>query len=324
MKIGIVTPAPPKSRHGNRITALRWARILKRLGHSVSIKRAYEGERLDLLIALHARRSYDSINRFHSQYPDTPIIVALTGTDLYRDLGNNRSAQKSLDIATRIVALQPKAVENLRVRWREKTHVIYQSVPAPKNKALSSSLVRRTFDICVVGHLRPVKDPFRAAMAARLLPGSSRIRILHLGGAMSKAAKSRAESEVKINHRYTWLGQVSPARVRRVMSRSRAMVISSKMEGGANVLGEAIVAGTPVLASRIAGSVGILGEDYPAYFQTGDTRGLARLMLRCESDSSFLTDLSERCRRLVKLFDPARESRAWADLVAEVSNRHRP
>jgi glycosyltransferase involved in cell wall biosynthesis len=141
---------------------------------------------------------------------------------------------------------------------------------------------------------------------------------------MSKAAKSRAKSEMKINPRYRWLGEVSPARVRRLMSRSRAIVIASKMEGGANVLGEAIVTGTPVLSSRIAGSVGILGEDYPGYFQTGDTRDLARLMLRCESDSSFLTDLSQRCRRLVKLFDPAREARAWADLVEEVSNRRRP
>jgi glycosyltransferase involved in cell wall biosynthesis len=102
------------------------------------------------------------------------------------------------------------------------------------------------------------------------------------------------------------------------------MVISSKMEGGANVIGEAIVAGTPVLASRISGSVGLLGDDYPAYFRTGDTRALARLMLRCESDSSFLLDLTERCRRLVELFDPEREAHAWVDVVEEITNRRKP
>jgi putative glycosyltransferase (TIGR04348 family) len=319
MKIGIITPAPPKSKYGNRVTALRWARILKKLGHSVTVEQAYRGRQLDLLIALHARRSYDSIRRFHTEHPSAPIIVALTGTDLYRDLANNVSAQKSLDIATRIVGLQPKAVEELHPRWRKKTDFIYQSVAATTEKALVSSSARRTFDICVVGHLRPVKDPFRAAMASRLLPESSRIRIIHVGGAMSKASKERADAEMKINPRYRWLGEVSPARVRRVMGRSCAMVISSKMEGGANVLGEAIVAGIPVLASRISGSTGILGENYPGYFQTRDTGGLARLMLRCESDSSFLADLAEHCRRLAKLFDPAREERAWADLVKKVT-----
>jgi putative glycosyltransferase (TIGR04348 family) len=319
MKIGLITPAPPKSRYGNRVTALRWARILRKLGHSVSVKQAYGGERFELLIALHALRSHASITRFHRERPDNPIVVALTGTDLYRDLKSNRQAQKSLDLADRIVVLQPKAVDELSRRWREKTRVIYQSVAATKNKTGVSPSTRGTFDICVIGHLRPVKDPFRAAMAARLLPASSRIRILQVGGAMTKHAETEANAEMNLNPRYCWLGEQPAWRVREVLKRSRVSALSSRLEGGANVLGEALVVGTPVLASRIPGSVGILGDNYPAYFQTGDTQGLARLMLRCEADSSFLTDLRERCRRLAQLFEPAREEAAWADLVEELS-----
>src|SRR5262245_22322392 len=139
MNIAIVTPAPPRSRYGNRVTALRWARILRRLGHSVIIQQTYEGEAFDLLIALHAHRSYDSIARFHGEQPNTPIIVALTGTDLYRDLNSSRHAQHSLDLADRIVVLQPKAVEELTQRWRSKMRVIHQSVAPAKRRTLIST-----------------------------------------------------------------------------------------------------------------------------------------------------------------------------------------
>src|SRR5947208_3059409 len=128
MRIGIVTPAPPKSRSGNRITALRWAKILRRLGNRVSILQAYHDEHYDLLVALHARRSYPSIIKFRRQNPESQIVVALTGTDLYRDLRRNDKTQKCLEIANRIVVLQPKAIEELTPVWRAKARVIYQSV----------------------------------------------------------------------------------------------------------------------------------------------------------------------------------------------------
>ncbi len=340
MKIGIVTPAPARSRYGNRVTALRWARILRSLGHLVIIKQAYDGEPIDLLIALHARRSAASITRFHREHPEMPVIVALTGTDLYGDLERSSRTRESLEAATRIVALQPKALDALRPPLREKTRVIYQSVAALANKArnekarastpdarLGSSLHRarllsspapRTFDVCVIGHLRPVKDPFRAALASRLMPASSRVRVTQVGGAMTEQSAVRARAEMKKNPRYCWMGEQPAWRVRRILERSRLFVLSSRMEGGANAVGEAIVAGTPVLASRIPGSAGILGEEYPGYFEVGDTSGLARLMTRAETDEAFLAQLTKHCNRLVPLFDPAREEAAWVKLLGEL------
>jgi putative glycosyltransferase (TIGR04348 family) len=324
MKIGIITPAPPGSRYGNRVTALRWARILRKLGHRVTLKQDYEGEEFDLLVALHARKSHAALRAFHQAYPQTPIIVGLTGTDVYRDIRTKENARESLWLARRLIVLQPKAIAELPTHERGKARVIYQSVewkPGAKTQRFRRSRRAReqkNFDVCVIGHLRPVKDPFRAATAARLLPLSSRVRILQVGGAMSEAMAARARKAREINPRYRWLGEQSRSRVHEILSRSQLCLLTSKMEGGANVLGEAIVAGVPVLASHVSGSVGILGESYPGYFEVGDTSGLARLLLRAENDSRFLDGLDEHCRRLAPLFGPAREEKAWAALLDEL------
>jgi putative glycosyltransferase (TIGR04348 family) len=318
----MITPARAHSRHGNRVTALRWQNILRELGHNVTLEQSYEGERYDLLIALHARRSHSSIRRFHAEHSGAPLIVALTGTDLYHDLPHSRCAQESLELATRIIVLQPKALQELRPQLRRKARVIYQSV-AMKTMAgrggAHSTRTRRPFDVCVAGHLRYVKDPFRAALAARLLPQASRVRILHLGGAMTQAGAVRARAEMKVNPRYRWLGEVPRGRVFRLLRRSKLFVLSSRLEGGANALSEAIAAGIPILASRIPGNVGILGKNYPGYFNVGDTRRLAELLSRAETDSTFRAELKTRCRKLASLFEPSREKAAWAKLLAELA-----
>jgi hypothetical protein len=220
LKIGIVTPAPPGSRHGNRVTALRWARMLRSLGHRVTITQGYEGESYDLLIALHALRSHDAIRRFHCEHRDRPLIVALTGTDLYRDLPRSERARQSLELASRLIVLQPKAFDALPEGLHAKTRVVYQSVkPFPQIR--NSKVQIRNFQVCVIGHLREIKDPFRAAMAARLLPASSRIRIIHVGGAMNEKMVASARHEMEINPRYRWIGEQPQWRVRQILMRSQ-------------------------------------------------------------------------------------------------------
>jgi len=223
MRIAIVTPAPPRSRHGNRVTALRWARILRQLGHRVTVAQSYEGESSDMLIALHARRSHDSIKRFHRDHPDRPLIAGLTGTDLYRDLPKSERTRHSLDLATRLIVLQPKAFDELPKPLHAKTRVIYQSVkpfPQIRNQPQAMAAIRN-FQVCVIGHLREVKDPFRAAMAARLLPESSRIQIIHAGGAMNEKMAERARREMQVNPRYKWIGEQPRWRVRGILMRSQ-------------------------------------------------------------------------------------------------------
>jgi len=98
------------------------------------------------------------------------------------------------------------------------------------------------------------------------------------------------------------------AKARALISGSRVLSLTSRLEGGANVISEAVAAGTPILASRIAAMEAILGEDHPGLFGFGDTEELARLLLRAEREPAFLRDLARRSRALRRALSPARES----------------
>ncbi len=313
MHIQLITPAQP-SRKGNWVTATRWARILRKLGHRVEIRQQLRGE-CELLIALHAHKSFASIDCFHRQHPDRPLVLTLTGTDLYRDIRLHSGARRAMEWADRLILLQPEGSAELSPALRRKCRVIRQSAIRTGSRVAKT---RRWFDVCVVGHLRPVKDPFRTAAAARLLPASSRVRVLHAGAALSGRMEALARAETAENRRYKWLGDRPRWQVRRLMAKSRLMVLSSEMEGGANVVSEALVAHLAVVSTRIAGSIGMLGADHAGYFEIGDTEGLAALMSRCETDPAFLRRLEERSRELALLYEPAREEAAWKDLLAEI------
>jgi putative glycosyltransferase (TIGR04348 family) len=316
MRILIVTPAPPRSRKGNRITAVRWARILRELGHRVDLAQQFDEQPCDVLVALHARRSAQSIQRFHRLHPDKPLVLALTGTDLYGDIHRDAAAQRSLELASRFVLLQAHGIGQLQESLRDKARVIYQSVVAPRS---CPPPLKDVFEVCVIGHLRDVKDPFRAALASRRLPASSQVRIVHMGAALSERMAVRARAEMNVNSRYRWLGELPHWKTQQRLARSRLLVLSSKMEGGANVISEAVAVSTPVVSSRISGSIGLLGEDYPGYFEVGDTHGLAELLLRAEQDSDFYAALQSRCRRLKPLTETRRERRSWQQLLRELT-----
>lgn len=316
MKILVVTPASQGSRKGNRITAARWARLIRSGGHHVTITEAFRGHSADVLIALHAWRSAASIKQFHQAYPSHPIILALTGTDIYGGQQRRDVSRHTMAAATKLVVLQDDAFRQLSARDQRRTTIIYQSAAPSKHKRVP---LRRHFEFCVSGHLRPVKDPFRAALAARLLPPDSRIRITHLGAALSKSMETRARREMERNPRYRWLGNQPNWRARQLLARSQALVISSSSEGGPNVICEAVVDDVPVLATKTSGCLGMLGDDYPGYFAVGNTEELAQLMLRCEQDTRYLQALRVAARKRKPLFDVERERLGWLRLLDEVS-----
>jgi putative glycosyltransferase (TIGR04348 family) len=316
VKIQLVTPAPLRFNNGNKITALRWAGIFRTLGHRVKVLQNYDGKPCDALIALHARRSYNSIRRFRKVYPERPLIVVLTGTDLYRDIRSHRSAQRSLILATRIVALQKMALSELSESLHPKTRVIYQS--AERCLSGKSSNVGDGFKVSVIGHLRQEKDPLRAALATRRLPKQSRIEVRHIGRALDKDLERRARAEMVKNPRYRWIGELPHKKTRQILAQSDITVITSRMEGSSNVLSEALACAVPVIASRIPGLMGTLGTDYPGYFATGDTAALNEILLRAESDRKFYRSLKSICKSLSPLVAPKREVAAWKKLLQEL------
>jgi putative glycosyltransferase (TIGR04348 family) len=315
MKIFMACPAGSHSRKGNRVTAVRWARILTQLGHRLTIGQEYDGAPYDVLVGLHARKSYPAVRTYRRLYPHGPLVVALTGTDLYRDIRTSKHAQQSLELADRLILLQPCGFDELSGPQRGKARVIYQSV---NHSGVPPAKSRTYFEVCVLGHLRSEKDPLRAALALRQLPPTSRVRVIHAGEALSPALANQARAAMARDPRYRWLGEVPRWRARRILARSHALVLSSRMEGGANVVSEAIAAGVPVLASHIPGNVGLLGARYPGYYLVGDTQALAHLLNRAESDASFYGRLVEWCAGLAPLVEPAREQAAWAKLLDEL------
>lgn len=326
MRILLVTPAPPRSVHGNRMTALRWARLLRALGHRVRVREDDDGSPADLLIALHARKSAEAIRRVRAGRPDVPVVLALTGTDLYPSLAENGVDPGILAAADRLVVLQSLALDQLSDRLRDRARVIYQSVdpttaqdPEP-DQAPDQSAIQPAdgFAVTQLAHLRPVKDPLLPAAAVRLLPASSSVRVLHAGAVISPELGERAAEETRTNPRYTWLGALPPARARKLLASSRALVLPSRHEGGANVVSEALAMGVPVLATRIPGTAGILGRDYPGYFPVGNPAALASLLTGVENDTGLYDELRRHCAALRPLTSPAREQASWQSLLAEL------
>ncbi len=317
MRIVLVTPAPPGSRKGNRVTAERWAGFLAEMGHEVAVLTEWNGTPCDLLVGLHARKSHPSIRRFRAARADLPLVVALTGTDVYRDLPESAEARESIALADRLVGLQRKVAEALAPGHRSKLRVIYQSVSgAPAAVSVGES---ESFDVCVLAHLRAVKDPLRAAAASRLVSPHSRLRVAHAGAPLDPELAAAALAEQQENPRYRWLGEIPREEALALLARSRLLVLTSHLEGGANVVSEALAVGVPVLSSRVAGSEGMLGEEYPGFFPVGDERALAELLRRAESDAGFYGELTNWCRGLRGLVLPERERDAWRSLLAELA-----
>ena len=311
MKIALVTPAGPGTRSGNRHTALRWAAFLRKAGHRVSVAVQWSGDDgADAMLALHARRSYSSLKAFPRE---RPLVVALTGTDVYRDIHESAEAQESLELAHRLILLQPKAAEELSPRLRKKVRVVVQSA----STMLTHRPVKGRFRVCVIGHLRAEKDPLRTLLALRHLPEELRVQAVHLGAALDPTLGEQAKAAR--DPRYRWLGSVPHARALRWLASSHAMVISSRMEGGANVVCEALRIGVPVLASHISGNIGLLGTRYGGYFPVGDEDALARLITRAASDARFYGRLKTQIAKLRPSVAPQSEARALLAVMRDAT-----
>jgi len=312
-RIAIISPAAASDNNGNWQTASRWARSLGkdyRVRVAGSWPAANEPEP-DLLIALHARRSATALAAFCERHPAKPSILVLTGTDLYRDIDTSPEARASLEHASALVVLQEAGLARLPPPLRAKARVIYQSAPALLPAPGGN---RRHLDICMIGHLRLEKDPQTFMRAAQLVT-HPRLRLLHIGGALNPALAEAASITEQETKRYRWLGPMTHAATRQRLKRCAAMVIASHMEGGANVIIEAVTSGVPVLASDIDGNRGMLGASYAGYFAPGDATALALLLDRIASDPAFDALLRRQCAARAPLFAPATEQAALCDLV---------
>ncbi|MDP3204615.1 MAG: selenoneine biosynthesis selenosugar synthase SenB [Hydrogenophaga sp.] len=314
----IVTPALADANNGNWQTARRWARLLS--GHyRVRMARAWSvGDEGDMLLALHARRSAPSVAAWASAHPDRPLVLALTGTDLYRDIATDANAQRSLALAHRLIALQTQGPMALPEALRDKCHVVFQSGTRRQTLAKTTTHLRAV----MVGHLRDEKWPQTLFEAAHLLRADEGIHIDHIGAALDPALGEAAQATARDCPHYRWLGGLPHAATRARIQRAHVLVHTSRMEGGAHVLLEAVLCGTPVLASRIDGNVGMLGTGYGGYFPPGDAAALVQALRACRAGlgepAGTLATLQAQCVARAPLFDPRTEQAALLALLQEL------
>ncbi len=320
--VAIITPYGAAANNGNWRTAARWARWLRER-FRVRLLPAWRGESADVLIALHARRSAPSIAAYSRRHPDRPCIVVLTGTDLYCDIRHDESAQRSLACATQLVVLNEVGRAQVPRRWRAKSKVILQSAPALPPLPRPA----HPFRAVVVGHLRAEKSPLTAMRAAEQLAASERraarvpIEIVHIGNALDARIAAQARATAARCPRYRWLGGRPHSATRKAISGAHVLLHPSLLEGGAQVVIEAIMGGTPVIASRIDGNVGLLGRDYPGYFPVGNVAACARLLRRAAREQSFYARLVRATRQRALRFAPEKERSAVLRLVARALAR---
>ena len=319
-KIVLISPAVAAANNGNWHTAHRWTKFLSgdcdiAIAQSLS---EYDAriEQFDLMIALHARRSAESIHRWAQRSPSKPLILVLTGTDLYRDIDTDAKAVQSLELATHLVVLQEAGLAALPVRFRSKACVIYQSAP----RLTSAVKPKHRFNAVMVGHLRDEKDPLTFINAAGLCDLKN-VRFEQIGDGLDAVLAAAATRAAAAQSNYRWLGGLPRAQTRQHIKRASILVNCSLMEGGAHVILEAVQSGTPVLASRISGNLGMLGVAYDGYFDVGDPAGLVALVKRCATDPLFLASLQTQCEQRVELFNPAVEKRLVVQLIESSRTR---
>ncbi len=319
----IISPALAQSNNGNWRTAERWREILSPAIRARVVQQWPDpGAPADtLMLALHARRSAASIQAWARAHPGQGLAVVLTGTDLYQDIRSDPQAQRSLELAQRLVVLQELGAQALPAAQRHKARVIFQSTPALAPVAKSDQLLCAV----MVGHLRQVKSPQTLFDAARLLRGREDIRIDHIGAADDADLGEQARATARQCPQYRWLGALPHAETRDRIQRAHVLVHTSALEGGAHVIMEAVRSGTPVLASRVPGNIGMLGADYAGYFPRGDAASLARLLRECRAggpvqnpSTPLLARLATQCALRAPLFDAMAERDALIRLLNEL------
>ena len=280
----------------------------------VIVQTEWDGADCDAMIALHARRSATSISRFAAAGHSRHLAVVLTGTDLYEDLPGSAKVTRSLDAAHRIVVLQEEALRRLEARWRRRTRVIIQSA----EPLATTRKTRKALNCVAVGHLRHEKDPRTLFAAIRLVPRDLPITLRHIGAPLDAVLAREARALQRHDPRYRYSGALSHGLTRRAIASAHVLVHPSVVEGGANVISEAVTSGTAILASRVDGNVGLLGPRYPGYFEAGDASGLAARLVQVWEDANFRERLQTACAARKPAFAPAAERRALRNLLSDL------
>ncbi|MBT6399646.1 glycosyltransferase [Akkermansiaceae bacterium] len=313
MKVCVASPYPLSELKGNSVTTDRIVAMLNEGGVEARGSYGNDGEPADILITLHAIKGAPAVFDFKKKTPNGRVIILLTGTDIYQGLAEgSQIGGDALQVADRIVVPQEAALRKLPEKVRGKTVVIRPSLDPIAVKATSS---QSPFVISVVGHLRPVKRPFLTIETLAQHPEWSDLEVWQIGQALDAEMRKTAEFWMEEDKRYRWCGGLPREESLALCAKSSLTINSSILEGGANAVLEAMTMGVPVLASRIEGNVGLMGDDYPGYFEEG---GMAKALEAIMHQRVDLDEWSLLLADRLPLFSRVRESESWLELLIEL------
>jgi len=313
MKVCVASPYPLSELKGNSVTTDRIVAMLNEGGVKARGSYGNDGEPADILITLHAIKGAPAVFDFKKKTPNGRVIILLTGTDIYQGLAEgSQIGGDALQVADRIVVPQEAAIRKLPEKVRGKTVVIRPSLDPIAVKATSS---QSPFVISVVGHLRPVKRPFLTIETLAQHPEWSDLEVWQIGQALDAEMRKTAEFWMEEDKRYRWCGGLPREESLALCAKSSLTINSSILEGGANAVLEAMTMGVPVLASRIEGNVGLMGDDYPGYFEEG---GMAKALEAIMHQRVDLDEWSLLLADRLPLFSRVRESESWLELLIEL------
>lgn len=314
MKVCVASPYPLTDLKGNSVTTSRIVNLLRGAGIEARGSYLFDGEPAEVLISLHAVKGVEGVRDFREKMPEGKVVVLLTGTDLYQSLpGGSETGLQNLAEADRIVVVQSAAIARLPEEIRHKVVVIPASLDPISIKA---SPVVPPFAISVVGHPRPVKRPFLTIEAVARHPEWEEVEVWQIGEALDEESERSALSWAQRDPRYRWFGGLPRDEALELCARSALTVNSSILEGGANAVLEAMMMGVPVLASRIEGNEGILGPDYPGYFEEGELDLVLEAIIDKRVD---LADWVRLADQRLSSFSMESETACWLELLTNLN-----
>lgn len=316
MDILILCPIINALETGLYTTARRWETIFRQLGHNVRIASPSDAvTETDILVALNPVRCSSYLEDL--PLSETPLIVVLTGTDIYNELKKKPNFYRHLESARVLIGLHPGITEEVPERYRSKLRVIVQSAPNQKSRPQNNILYGQAI---FIANLRYFKRPMTVFAAACALNENVNINITHIGDIVDDEYHFWSQPEFhKTVPRYNWLGAKTREDTASALASSDVMLIASSTEGGSNVQSEAISAGVPIISSRNRCVESLLGSDYPGLFDTDNHHQLACLIEKFFVDHSFRELLKSNVSRASYQFSYDLEVEKWKNVIQEIT-----
>lgn len=320
----IHSPFPRQDSQGNSATADRLKNLLQGEGLSVQMEEEwFSGCEARCLVALNARRSVGAVEEFRDAYPDGRVVIVLTGTDINHPDARDENSEtyRSMRDADALVVLHEASLGSVPSAFHPKCQIIYPSVFLP------SGVIREprddgVFEVVMAGNVRAEKNLPVVVDACRLLPEDLNVVVRVYGDAEGELAQMLMAATASPLP-FQWKGKLSHRDMMDRLAQADLLLNSSTQEGGANAVCEAVSMGLPVLASRISGNMGMLGDDYLGYFGSDDARELADQLLRCATVFPFYKRLGEAVEQRAPLFLTEVESQRWSALIRELDAEKR-